>query len=201
MDHRSPYNTLLIVISTIFVYVGCTANQERNFADSELLINKYDVPDDWKEVEHSNSYDFREGEKSGSYIIFQYIKTPHLVRCGEDIYHYKTNRQAARNYQRLERYHYNDESFYRTTPWLIPEEFSFSSTTAEEWRFACAGSSFTLSPSEENSVICTFLARYDEFIILFNITIEMGGFDFSSIAQVEDVIRKMDQRMANHLEP
>jgi len=190
----------LILIS--IVSTGCGASKQRNFADADLLIDESAMPNDWSLAERSYNMTVKEGQESGAYITFYYTGTSLFVRGGEDVYRYKNNKRAAWHYKRFETDHFNDASVYRTTPWQVPEGFHFSSSSSEQWRFACAGSNFTVGSITGNtSTVCIYLAQYDEFLVFFSITIERDGAIFISIEQIISILDALDQNMGQYLNP
>jgi hypothetical protein len=193
VDLRIP----LIILCLGFLW-GCGSARERTFADADLLIEAHNMPEHWAVAEYSATTRDEEGQISGAYISFYYTETAFFVRGGEDIYRYGSISRADRHYRRLE-----DSVFtpnIRQTVSVVPEGFTFSSITADQWRFACHESTFSPTPEFGNvRTICQFLAQYDEFIVYFTITTQVEDEAMTTIDQVQSIIETIDQKMGRFL--
>ena len=179
---------------------ACGRAPERNFSDQDLLVDVSVLPDNWALLD-IYTMDNDEGEESGETIIFYKMDTPYLVRAGQYVFRYSSTRRAAWHYRRLEDAHFRQNN-PQYTPWTIPEGFSFSSSTADQWRFGCADSTFSPAPEFGNiRTICLYWAQYDEFLVYVTITTHVEEQEMASMDDVYQFISAVDQRMAQYLSP
>jgi len=190
---------LVTCLGFVVLLSACGRTPERNFSDQDLLVDVSVMPENWALLD-IYTMDNEEGEKSGKKITFYKTDTPYLVRAGQDVFRYSSIRRAAWHYRRLEE-GFNDNN-PRTTPWITPEELSFSSTVAEQWRFACADSTFSPAPEfGKVRTICKYLAQYDEFLVYVTMTIRVDEQEMASLDDVYGFIEAVDQKMAQYLGP
>jgi len=189
--------TLLFLLGIV---IGCTqSTPKRNFQDNELLLQLSDLPKGWVPAESTDNGIENEGAEQYSIRYFQYQLTSYIVKSGEDLYRYRDIGIAYRNYKWFEKYYFS-QSARDVTPWETPLEFTFTSSSANRWHFACALSSFSPTPEfGKESKICTYLAQYEEYVVNFGVTIEVNNQVFMSIEDVTKVIEIIDQRMRKYL--
>jgi hypothetical protein len=196
--------TLIVFVALVFgtFLEGCyTGPPERNFSDTDLLIEVSDMPDGWEEAEFIASEKYsKEGADNRALRYFSFTLSPYFVKAGEDVYHYRSQSSAERGYKVLEQL-YMEQNSRKITPWETPQGFDFTSSIASQWRFACVYSTF--APAESfgnNRQICKFLAQYEEFVIKFGVTIEVEGENIISIEDVTKIIITIDQKMMEALQ-
>lgn len=193
-----------MLLAYLALLYGCGSAPERSFADADLLIDESDLPNGWAltqtgVIERTTD---DEGQESGASVSFYATDTTYSARMIERVFRYRSTHDASWHYSRQEKESLNDKGFYRTTPWQTPPGFTFTSALASQWRFACAGSSFTLGldPST-HSTICVYLAQYDEFLIFFSAKMEIDGQTLITVSELEQVIEAIDRKMVEHLSP
>lgn len=195
----------ILVISGVayLLFTTChTPAPKRDFVEVDLLIDVADMPNKWQEAEYSanDPYD-KEAAENNAFRYFRYTDTPYLAKAGEDIYRYKNQSLAARNYQWFER-EYLEPSNYDITSWQTPEGFEFHSAFANRWSFVCAYNTFSPAPEFGHKArICQYLAQYQEFIVLFGITIERDDKIFITVNDVRTILVKLDEKIGKYLEP
>jgi hypothetical protein len=141
-----------------------------------------------------------EGQESGAKIIFYVVDTHYLARSGEEVYRYNSEQRAARHYERIRNTYFNDDRASLTTPWTIPEGFTFVSVFADQWHFGCAGSNFSPVPEMgAQRTICIYLAQYQEFLVFFTITTEVDAEIMIDIKDIVHIVEAMDARMDQYL--
>jgi hypothetical protein len=186
----------IIIFLTGSILASCTRVPEKSISDIDLLISLDAYPDEWEMYPKKDHLETDEGQESGAYVIFNNKDDLKMVRSGEDIYHYKSSKRAEFHYNRLRDTYFNDEGFYVTTPWEIPSDLSFISNIADDQKFACSGSNFSLGSQTGNSrTICSYLARYQEYIVSVNTTVEAEGKTYMTIEQLQSIIEKIDKKM------
>jgi hypothetical protein len=81
---------------------------------------------------------------------------------------------------------------YTTTPYAIPEEWSYQSAVADRFKFACA----EIEPfgSARRVRTCTALAQYDEYISVFG-----AHMSHMALEDLERILIAIDERMALYL--
>lgn len=197
LSARRFWFVIVLLASMLF---GCGSAPQRAFSDSDLLIDSSVMPDGWSFGEVLANVHDSEGQESGASVGFFAESPPLVARALEHVYCYSSSRTASRHYNRFEATYFNDDSIYRTSPWQVPPGFTFSSASADQWRFGCAGSNFSIGPqSGTSSVICDYLAQHDEFLVFFGVTIEIDDQSFMTLAELATVIEAIDQKMSEHL--
>jgi hypothetical protein len=76
--------------------------------------------------------------------------------------------------------------------WYVPEELEYQSSVADQFRLACAKTSFSITeglPQEK----CEMLGRYAEFITYFSTSIHP---DYMTYSEFEEVVKEIDRRFA-----
>jgi hypothetical protein len=201
ISHSSKYIFTRIISYMLIMVIcsgasGCKQEPDRRIDDIDLLVDSTVYPDNWEWLKTSGKPVENEGQISGSYIIFYSTEAPVIVRSGETIFHYKNPDKAERHFIRLQDSLFNDTSVYRTTKWEAPIAFSFNSKIADDWKFACAGSNFSLGGYLGDSrTVCTYLAQYDEYVVEFSTTIEVDGVSYITIDQLQIIIEAIDLKM------
>ncbi len=189
-------STWIIIFLIGSILACCTRMPQRSISDIDLLIGLDAFPEEWEMYPKKDRLETDEGQESGAYVVFYYQDALIMVRSGEDIYHYKSSKGAEFHFNRLRDIYFNDEGFYVTKAWETPTGFSFISNIADDQKFACAGSNFSLGLLTGNSrTICSYLARYQEYIVLLNTTVEAEGKTYMSIEQLQSIIEKIDKKM------
>jgi len=179
---------------------GCLHAPERNFSDADLLIDASEMPDRWAVRNSIDATEDEEGQASGAEIIFYVVDTPYFARSGERVYRYTSEQRAAWHYERIRNTYFNDNRASLTTPWTIPEGFTFVSVLADQWRFGCAGASFSPVPEMgANSTNCIYLAQYQEFLVFFTITTEVDADVMIDTEDIVRIVKAMDARMDQYL--
>lgn len=157
------------------------------------------MPEGWALSEFAARHDADEGEENSAYRTFYIPDAPYLIKSGEDIYRYEKKGLADWNYKRLQK-KLMTPTYYEISSWETPGDFKFISSSAKQWRFACAYSTFSPSPEfGKQSKNCRYLAQYEEYIVLFTITTEVDQATFVSIQEIVSILEKVDTRMASYL--
>jgi hypothetical protein len=154
------------------------------------------MPSDWIVYIKTDGYLGDQGQVDGAYIIFVYLPSEHVIRAEQDIFRYQDRSAAAWNYERFERTQLDDGLISLSSPWEVPPGFDFSSEAADQWRFACASSTFhpQLEPATTHGQ-CNFLAQYSEYLVFFNIVTRVEGQEIITPAQLNDTVKKIDEKM------
>jgi hypothetical protein len=179
--------------------VACRGTPQRTFSDADLLVLPTVMPPNWRLDQLNGNVHDSEGQESGAAIGFITENPPYLARALETVYRYSSASKSASQYKRFALTYFNDSSIYRTSPWEVPPGIAFSSA-ADQWRFGCAGSNFSTGPQDgSNSLVCDYLAQYDEFLIFFTVTTQIDDHTFMTLKELVTVITAADQRIAESL--
>ena len=191
-------NITIIILIMILVLCGCTPAPERDFTDADLLIDLEAFPDeDWVLIDYSETLSDSEGQVSGAYVIMDSTKLDTIARAAEKIFRYDSEDMSAFKYDRFQSYF---EKSARSDPVPTPDGFSFSSEIADQWRFGCTVNYFQpTSDFSDRTVICKYIAQYDEFLVFFTIAIEADGITTISIEDLIKVIQAIDTKMSEYL--
>jgi hypothetical protein len=190
---------IIIIISSIFLLAGCVKAPKRSFATQELLFDPKVMPETWKLIELENKNPINEGQEDGSYITFQKSDTVFFARAGEDIYRYYNNEKAKQQYKRFIGL-YLEKQARDLSDWQAPNNFHFISALTDNWKFACANHEEILNLDKSGtSVICRYIAQYEEFLVSFTIRKDADGQELIEMDNIERIIEAIDQQMINHL--
>ena len=149
---------------------------------SQLLVTASDFPSGWKadgipQPASGDEFDWgKENIFSGFHTIdgqgfaYQYV--------------YKFRNEAAAEYG----FFWIKQQGYLTPPTngKVPTKWKYKSSIADEWLFGCS----------VGSRVCTLLARYDEFIISFDVSINSENMTFDDL---EYIIKVIDENISNYL--
>jgi hypothetical protein len=180
------------------IFASCATAPSRQFLDQDLLLEQSVVPEDWTLLKSSNyPFDDEQGQISGAYIIYDYKTLSIFARFGEDVYRYSSISKAKRHYTRMEKELFNEHSAYASTPIEIPAGFTFTSQSADQWRFGCYGNTFLY----DDLTRCQYLARYDEFLIDVVFPQYAEGQELISLDEIQQILSNIDEivtRMLNY---
>jgi hypothetical protein len=174
---------------------ACGKVPERNFDTYELLVDQSIMPDHWDIVEYEEETFENEGQEDGSYIIFQKNDVDYFVRAGEDIFRYESVSKAKWHYKRIVNYFLNKNA-YDLTEWETPVWFHFEPNNTDNWRFACAKHQNVIPlDSSENSIVCRYIAEYEEFLVSVVITKAIDDQVMIEDKDAEEFIIEIDKKM------
>lgn len=195
---KGHINTILVFV-LVSVLMGCSFSPQRNFSDTDLLIDQSVMPENWAVAETSEKNWGDEGEKSGAYINFYATDTPLIVRTGVDIYRYSNSLWASFHYKRMLTLW--SGSSVRGTDWEVPEDFIFASSSANKWHFACQEYYFSLGQEfGKERTRCVYLAQYNEFVFLVVVPKRVDERQFFTMDQIEDIILAVDKRISSYID-
>lgn len=189
-----------LITAIIILLIGCTSTRTREFFDSDLLMD-IAYPENW-EIDESGTIDFEnEGQISGAYISFYATGTPLFIKSGQRVYRYSSSLTATWHYNRM--LPLWRDATARATAGKTPEGFNYSSSLADQWYFGCLTSISPFDPElfGRESIICVLLARYEEFIVRFVAPLQVDDQSYLSLAEVEGIVKAIDARMGNYLQP
>ena len=174
---------------------------KRDFVDKELLVDVSIMPETWDLLRAVIVDDHDEGEESSARITFYKTNTAYLVRGGETVYRFRSTSRAGRQYWRMESRYYGVSPRHITT-WEMPNGFTFSSLSANQWRFVCSDTTFSPTPEfGEVSTVCVYPAQYAEFVVFSPITTKVNDEMMIEIKDVQHFVEAIDQKMVQHLDP
>lgn len=136
----------------------------------------------------------RRGERGSLYIVFY----PEGFESGIDgayheVYRYRNETDAAiAFYSEFLGNEFPNLREAMITSWAVPEEWSYESSTADRFKFACA--EFEILDRLSRS--CKAVAQYDEYISVFRTHVSP---EYMTLEDLERVLRAIDERMALYL--
>jgi hypothetical protein len=83
---------------------------------------------------------------------------------------------------------------YTTSPWSVPEGWSYESDAADGFRFACA--EIESLDLRRRVMTCLTIAQYGEYVSSFSTTLEP---EYMTLEQLKRVLVAIDERMAQQL--
>jgi hypothetical protein len=121
------------------------------------------MPENWYISSQSglNEDDYR--QQSGARIEFT-VNNPQVLHiAAHQVYEYKSERQAAREFERQLPIRFNSSSIASKTPWETPEALPYSSTVADQYYFACHEGSI-----KGVKTLCVAFGQFDKYLVVFN---------------------------------
>lgn len=167
----------------------------------ELLVEPSSFPAGW-ELSYSDRDPYPIPEKAlfedyyakegfSRVLVPQGVESPiGTTSARHRVFRYRNEWQAAEAF-----FLDHPAAFYassRLTPWREPEGWSYRSSVADRFRFACAD----FEGFRRHETRCTAMAQYDEFVSVFSA--DMAP-DVMTLEDVEHILKAIDERMAQHL--
>ncbi len=189
--NRIVFLFLSLVIALI---AGCStsSSHRRNFDSVNLILPIDAFSDNWEMVHApkpmGDSIGF--GDEDDSYVSYKllddkYNLAKHLVM------HFSSEREASKEYERLLRTRFNDNSIATDKPWTKPSEFTFNSSTASQFHVAC-----TINNVAGQKQVCQMMGQYEEFVTIFHSIIRL---DTMSLLEFNEIVHKIDDIMVTNL--
>lgn len=192
---------LACVVLTACVWLYVEPKERTQPVDMrELMIEPSSFPAGW-ELSHSDRdpypipekallEDYHAEEGFSRVLVPQGTKVTDGTSAGHSVFRYRNEWQAAEAFS-LD-YPAAFYAFSRLTPWREPEGWSYRSSVADRFRFACAD----FEGFRGRETRCTAMAQYDEFISVFSADILP---DVMTLEDVEHILKAIDERMALYL--
>jgi len=186
MNKYPLFKVFVLLFSVALLISACRVNQTptpiiRNFDIVDLLINARDLPNGWQQKGEPERFQEVGAIDAAEVSFFADIDK---VRNGSSlgIYNYGTSEEAERVYKRM-----YELGVYGDLPpgWDNPQFF------ASQYKVGC------YNWEGREPYACTWVARYQEFIMQFNTWIIPG---FMSFDDVESVVIAIDLRMKIYLD-
>lgn len=194
MKRKTIFSLLILIFTSIACFcnidvrellLGCYWQQcapERSFHVLDWMIPAAFFSSDAKVSEMMISSEGAGETEQGSQNIFWDNGNGIAIY---HIYRYATERKAVGQYDRIRRGMVNDGTKY---PWIYPDAFTFSSSSADEIFIACG------TWTEKR---CGMLARYQEYVIFFNATMD----EKMSYSDFEKIMIYLDEQITVRLYP
>lgn len=196
---RIRFLCFLLWFSVLMAWMlaGCLATPTSGSSDfeiDELLIDVSAFPPSWY-VDSPPSY--TSDSRNGRFTQFRTHSEGFEAHAIHAVYQYRDNRAAAYWYD--ENQPFGDAE--RLTPWRIPNELSYKSKVANQFRFACA--EFRRSPDDdlEQFKNCIAIGQYGKYVSLFSISMSSGYLaEQMSYADLGLILEAIDEHMVHHVD-
>jgi hypothetical protein len=187
-----PLLTCLVVTSALTVLRVWPVNRARPVATEDLLIDLSVFPRGWYDPFDPEPIPEREyGEQDSLYVGFAHEGLPpYTVGASHTVYRYRNELDAAILFT-LEFSGKGFANHYMITPWAVPEGWSYTSTVAQRFTFACGEVDFVVPKPT-----CKAIAQYDEYISVFRSELSP---DYMTLPQAQAVLAAIDERMSLRL--
>lgn len=184
---------IAFLLLLLFMLVGSSAclpqerPPKRNFTIQELLISESAFPPGWS----VSTAGPRQPAKAplGHYESIERTELFFYVYGGgafEEIHRFASVQGAAREFRRKRDLDFAQREI--DTPWVIPPELPYQSPVADQFYLACA--------TQGGMPMCRAIGQYEEYLVKFNTHMSP---DFMTYADLERVLKAIDDRMASHL--
>jgi hypothetical protein len=177
-----------ILITILLLFVGCgNVTSQSSIAPSQLLIELSDMPENWYVSSQGDLNDDDYRQQSGARIEFTVNNSQVVHIAAHQVYEYKNERQAAKEFERQLPIRFNSSSIASKTPWRTPEAWPYSSTVADQFYFACHEASI-------NSVktICVAFGQFDKYLVVFNTHLAL---EYMSYDDIQSILQEIDALM------
>jgi len=160
---------------------------ERTFTPGELLIDQGILPRGWKLTGPS----FPAGDtlctRESAWIGYTVTDEQRSIRGGtHSVYRHQSVWIAHRTFDRV---------YLAMARSLDPvSEWKYQSQIAEQSHFGCDNTGGGVD------VYCEWGGQYEEYIVVFGARVAPGEVSSASIEQIEEVVKAIDERMAEYLE-
>jgi hypothetical protein len=155
-----------------------------------LVVDVSAFPQGWK-VEFGPSHPppgkQLEDEIEGVYV--QFVADDSGATATHAVLKYQNGLQAAVSFFTSDEFRNRDSM---VGPWAVPQDWSYTSLTADRFRFGCAEIEVL-----GRSSICHAVAQYDEYVSVFRIRVSSESMPLEDL---ERILRAIDERMARQLE-
>ncbi len=180
---------LLIVIATGLL-IACGNRfwepraPERSFTPEDLLIDQGTMPSSWRDVWGPfvpAGHDLCTTECAA--IQFGVAASELPIQAEQDVYRYLSMGIAQRTFEKVylpQRRHLGSMS-----------DWTYQSPVADQQHFGC------YDWEERDMPVCEWAGRYEEYIVVFWCRMVPGEM---SLADIERVVRAIDERMAQYLD-
>lgn len=186
-----------LVIRLVFFIIGlllvsCTTTTSQLEVDpSELLIGLTDMPDNWYVVSQGELPDnYR--QQGGASIEFNVNNPQVLYVAAHRVYEYKSERQAAKEFEKQLPHRFNSSSIASYTSWQPPQELSYTSTVADQFYFACHKGSVN-----GIKTVCQAMGQYGNYLVVFHTYLVP---EYMTYSDIESILQTIDARMAKYHE-
>lgn len=184
----------MIFIILLVGQASCRTEEapQRSFDSSDLLLTLDGLPKNYRVADLPQPMGpdspIAMGDPDDSYTSFHTLDDVHLAAIAR-VYRFSTMPNAERWYNN----HLSLEFAVatRSVPWSIPADLTYRSPYTNRFHLGC-----TLT-GVDGQEVCKIMAQYEEFVAIFHSTIAE---DIMTVAQFNDTVRHIDERLAKFLE-
>ena len=159
---------------------------ERSFTPEDLLIDQSIVPPGWELTEPAFPVGDTLCTTECATIGFKVTDDESSIEYGgHDVYRYLSTGIARRTFEKV---------YLAMARSLDPvSEWTYQSQIAEQSHFGCGNMAGNVG------VYCQWGGQYEEYIVVFGARVPPGEVSLANIEQMEEVVRAIDERMAEYL--
>lgn len=183
---------LLLILSSCSKAVPTTTPEPLSFQLEELLLDISALPPNWRVNDRGSDFGYDQGQDEDRYIEFitESFKSPTI----HNLFLYRDKEYAAEKYKQYLPAQFN--SAFRLTSWEMPTELNYQSKVADQFQFACANFQ-NASDDSKHYTRCVAMGQYERVVSAFSTYISPDA--MSSYTDLENVLKAIDKRMAEHL--
>jgi len=188
---------LLFSALTLSLTAGCLPTltlRMREFEIDELLLDVQAFPPGWHVSQSPRQYGEDRAAKDNRYIEFRPKNA--MTHSMHIVFQYQDDSSAAYWYDEYLPAEFR--SAFRLTPWETPLDLQYQSHVADQFKFACADFEYgDVDGSSKRYTRCTAMGQYEEYVSVFFTYISRESMTY---ADLERILRAIDERMARYLE-
>jgi hypothetical protein len=171
-------------IVILLALMSCNSTRQADIIPDSLLIDLAAMPPNWYVVRTSND-PIQEyfNYESGANIWFNGDTNQDLFVAAHHVYELRSEKQAARTFERQLRIQFNSSSVASETPWQTPPELPYTSNVADQFHFACH-----ISNINGLSEICKAVGQYDKYLVIFHIHVSPNYMTYTDIKSILETI-------------
>ena len=193
---------LLTVMMVMMIAVGCQpqpaqpTNEVLDLELERLLVDQTLFPLSWYvDIAPQPWYwKYREGAEATG--IVQLRQQGSGAIAVHRLYRYRNDAKAEEAYQRLALSEFFPYSWDRALTWESPDELSFQSPKADQFKFGCAVLGET-ETDPDRVVVCQALGRYGKYVSAFFTWVALNGTPGMSLEDLQRILPALDERMSS----
>lgn len=192
---------LLSLLILMMIVAGCQTqlaqptNEALDLELERLLVDQTLFPLSWYEdiAPQQWYWKYREGAEATG--IVQLRQQGSGAIAVHRLYRYRNDAKAAEAYQRLTPSEFFPYSWDRALTWESPDELSFQSPKADQFKFGCAVLGET-ETDPDRVVVCQALGRYGKYVSTFYTWVALNGTSGMSLEDLQPILQAIDERLS-----
>ena len=196
---------LLALMMVMMIVVGCRSQPTQPTTEAldlelkRLLVDQTLFPLSWYVNIASQPWHWKYREGAEATGIVQLRQQGSEAIALHILYRYRNDAKAAEAYQRLTPSEFFPYSWDRALTWESPDELSFQSPKADQFKFGCAVLGET-ETDPDRVVVCQALGQYGKYVSAFSTWVALNGTPGMSLEDLKPILQALDERLSTQAE-